>query len=432
MTLTTEQRQELSEFYWNTDISTKELKNHFKFSGVAHRHILPLNSGSKCPNCGHPMFFKSRSARDSMEDVCCNCTHKSKNLYWCRCDYCMTLKEEQRQQEELEKKRREVKAYEELLQQVVNEEHVRWALSNLSRREKIFFRSLLQFEENDSPTWDWKEICNSAGVVSHRKYTKKLINLSLILQSPDGYLLSNPATVVDMINIKQARNISKGTRFEVFQRDNHTCQYCGRKPPDVELEIDHLIPVSKGGTDDFENLVTSCLDCNRGKSDKLIEFSTEREEWREVLRNKRLKILEDKRKKLAGVIQYWAECRNTYQPSAYDLDAIHNFIEKYEPEWIKAAIEIAVSRQPSNYVKYVGGILRNWAQNGPPKWVANFNVMLNKKKATEKQVKFIKDLLDQNGLDLSSFYNKSDYNELTMLDAHNIIDALVQPVNKNS
>ena len=431
MSLTEEQQQELSEFYWDTDISVKELQNYFMLPSAVHRHILPLKSGVECPNCGHPMFFKSRSSRTLGEDVCCNCRHKGGRLSWCRCDYCVTLKEEQRKQEELEKKRQEVKAYEDLLEKVVKEEHVHWALSRLSRREKLFFRSLLQFEERDSPIWEWEDICNNAGVISHKKYIKKLVNLSLILQSPDGYLLSNPAAAINMINIKQARNISKGTRFEVFQRDKHICQYCGRKPPDVELEIDHLIPVSKGGTDDFENLVTSCLDCNRGKSDKLIEFPTEREGWREVLRNKRLKILEDKRKKLPEVIQHWAECRNTYQPSDYDLDAIHNFIEKYEPEWIKAAIEIAVSRQPSNYAKYVGGILRNWAQNGPPKSVANFNDTLDKKKATEKQVKFIRDLLDQNGLDLSSFYSKLDYNELTMLDAYNIIDALMQPVNKN-
>lgn len=60
--------------------------------------------------------------------------------------------------------------------------------------------------------------------------------------------------------------IGKKTRFEIFKRDVFACQYCGRIPPSVILEVDHVHPVSKGGTDDPLNLTTSCFDCNRGKS----------------------------------------------------------------------------------------------------------------------------------------------------------------------
>lgn len=60
--------------------------------------------------------------------------------------------------------------------------------------------------------------------------------------------------------------ISKKIRFEVFKRDNFTCQYCGKTPPNVMLEIDHIKPISKGGSNNINNLVTSCFDCNRGKS----------------------------------------------------------------------------------------------------------------------------------------------------------------------
>lgn len=64
--------------------------------------------------------------------------------------------------------------------------------------------------------------------------------------------------------------IGKSLRFEVFARDSFTCQYCGRRPPDVILEVDHIHPRSKGGDDDHVNLVTSCYDCNRGKRDKVL------------------------------------------------------------------------------------------------------------------------------------------------------------------
>lgn len=63
--------------------------------------------------------------------------------------------------------------------------------------------------------------------------------------------------------------ISKSLRYDIFNRDRFTCQYCGRQPPEVILNIDHIIPVSKGGTNDPENLRTSCFACNSGKKAKL-------------------------------------------------------------------------------------------------------------------------------------------------------------------
>lgn len=64
--------------------------------------------------------------------------------------------------------------------------------------------------------------------------------------------------------------LSKRTRFDVFKRDVFTCQYCGQNPPAVVLEIDHVVPVSKGGGNTKDNLLTACFDCNRGKSNTLL------------------------------------------------------------------------------------------------------------------------------------------------------------------
>lgn len=60
--------------------------------------------------------------------------------------------------------------------------------------------------------------------------------------------------------------VSKRTRFEVLRRDNYTCRYCGASAPDVELTVDHVVPVALGGTDNPDNLVTACRDCNAGKA----------------------------------------------------------------------------------------------------------------------------------------------------------------------
>lgn len=59
--------------------------------------------------------------------------------------------------------------------------------------------------------------------------------------------------------------LSRSVRFEVFKRDKFTCQYCGRKAPDVVLEADHIHPVAKGGSNDILNIVTACDTCNGGK-----------------------------------------------------------------------------------------------------------------------------------------------------------------------
>lgn len=60
--------------------------------------------------------------------------------------------------------------------------------------------------------------------------------------------------------------VSKRLRFEVLRRDDHTCQYCGEKAPHVTLHVDHVVPVTLGGSDKPDNLVAACKDCNLGKT----------------------------------------------------------------------------------------------------------------------------------------------------------------------
>lgn len=62
------------------------------------------------------------------------------------------------------------------------------------------------------------------------------------------------------------RPISKKTRFETFKRDGFVCQYCGNHPPAVLLQVDHINPVKLGGSNDMDNLITSCQPCNIGKT----------------------------------------------------------------------------------------------------------------------------------------------------------------------
>ena len=87
--------------------------------------------------------------------------------------------------------------------------------------------------------------------------------------------------------------VSKKSRFEVFKRDAFRCVYCGRTPPSVCLELDHIDPKVNGGSDDINNLVSACFDCNRGKgATPLGQAPASLAENLEVLKEKELQVRE--------------------------------------------------------------------------------------------------------------------------------------------
>ena len=57
----------------------------------------------------------------------------------------------------------------------------------------------------------------------------------------------------------------------LFRRDDHRCLYCGAQHPRSELTRDHVLPVSRGGTDRWENVVAACKRCNWQKDDRTPE-----------------------------------------------------------------------------------------------------------------------------------------------------------------
>jgi len=64
---------------------------------------------------------------------------------------------------------------------------------------------------------------------------------------------------------KRSRHIPASVRVSVLHRDGYNCVFCGRRAKQVQLEVDHIVPFSKGGSNDPSNLQTLCFDCNRGK-----------------------------------------------------------------------------------------------------------------------------------------------------------------------
>lgn len=369
--LTDEQQRELDEFYWQTNTSVVELQEHFGIPrGRVHQFVRPLPAEAECPNCQGELAFKSRATRTENRKVCPSCGHKQ-SAYCegrgysvvCSCSYCrdcQEMAEADRQRQIQEARQRELDEWSE---QKCTGEYAEWAVGQLDRRTRLVYRAILEQLDSEGE-FSWGEVENAAGVVSRRTYVERLLSIGLAHPRPDGGLTFNGCLEPDEIVTETVRNISNSLRFEIFQRDEHICQYCGRRPPEVELEIDHLIPVAKNGTDEPENLVTSCKECNRGKSARLIRSFTghSQEEWRTRLREQRNSELESRRGQLAAVMDHWKARRGFL--SAYDSDGIHRLIERYDADSIMRALDIAIEKQPSNYVKYVSGILRNWSRSG--------------------------------------------------------------------
>ena len=61
------------------------------------------------------------------------------------------------------------------------------------------------------------------------------------------------------------------TRFNVFLRDKFCCQYCKKISKTEELTFDHVIPKSKGGKTEWQNVVTACRSCNTAKGNKSLQ-----------------------------------------------------------------------------------------------------------------------------------------------------------------
>ncbi len=124
--------------------------------------------------------------------------------------------------------------------------------------------------------------------------------------------------------MKKRKRLSKKTRFEVFKRDRFTCHYCGRKAPDVILQCDHIKPVSKGGTNDLLNLLTSCKDCNSGKSNIELDDNT-------VLSKQQhqLELLQERREQIELVLQ-WKESLENFEEEKVKI-LIHYIEQRIKP-----------------------------------------------------------------------------------------------------
>jgi hypothetical protein len=173
------------------------------------------------------------------------------------------------------------------------------------------------------------------------------------------------------------KTISPGLRFDILNRDGFTCYYCGRRPPEVKLHIDHRIPVAKGGATVPENLFTACLECNLGKRTKEIGASdptaeTRRKAAREAitLANEAV-IAEEARETLRIVIvNHWLDAFHEEECDPYTLKVIISYARQHGVETVLSWIDYVASMKEFEFSpdsargRYLSGIRRRWLQEG--------------------------------------------------------------------
>lgn len=160
------------------------------------------------------------------------------------------------------------------------------------------------------------------------------------------------------------KSISKKTRFEIFKRDKFTCQYCGKQSPEVILNIDHIQPVSKGGDNSDLNLLTACIGCNSGKSNRLLSDESS-------LKKKinQLILLQQKREQMSLMFEWFKEISQIdddiakkicerftslcggFSVSEHGKQAIKRLLKRFSLEIIMESIEIASSK----YLEFENG-----------------------------------------------------------------------------
>lgn len=136
-------------------------------------------------------------------------------------------------------------------------------VTNLRRAFGLVFQGFAKIVGDDMRTYDfdsWRAFSEVAGDGSEFSNGED----SAYIATPNYKLLVPEVIQLSSYGRVPPRRV-KFSRRNIFLRDNFTCQYCGCRPPQSELTIDHVLPKSKGGRSTWENVVLSCVKCNSRK-----------------------------------------------------------------------------------------------------------------------------------------------------------------------
>lgn len=113
--------------------------------------------------------------------------------------------------------------------------------------------------------WPWQEVMKAVFLGR----VNVVATYDIVVRSPSVQI-----PLPSVVSLKKyqppTRRHAAFTRFNVFLRDFFRCQYCGRKYSTQNLTFDHVMPRSRGGKSNWENVVTACVSCNHSKGRYLL------------------------------------------------------------------------------------------------------------------------------------------------------------------
>ena len=129
-------------------------------------------------------------------------------------------------------------------------------ITSTRRAFRLFYAGRVRAVDADFRTYDFDNWCDLPPGADHETIMtpRRKIRIPRVIQ-----LLH-----YDRVPRREVRF----TRRNIFFRDRNRCQYCGKVFMQAELNLDHVVPLSRGGTSSWENVVCACLPCNVRKGNR--------------------------------------------------------------------------------------------------------------------------------------------------------------------
>lgn len=191
--------------------------------------------------------------------------HKDKNLkdgFAHRCKACAIASAKKHYQANPEAKRAYTRAWSAANREKKRENDKRYYLENIEKiKAKVKEYYLNHLEE-------WK-VNRKRWLDAHPEYKK---------ETRRKYEERHPGWVLEKTRRRRARKKANGGNItaqewqELKEFYNHTCLCCKRSEPEIKLTLDHIVPLSVGGSHSCENAQPLCMTCNRNKGAKIVDY----------------------------------------------------------------------------------------------------------------------------------------------------------------
>ncbi len=129
-------------------------------------------------------------------------------------------------------------------------------VTTVRRAFRLFYAGRARAVERDFSTYDFENWCDLPPGVDHE-----------VIQTPRRAI--RIPRVIQLLHYDRVpRREVRFTRRNIFFRDRNRCQYCGRAQPQTQLNLDHVVPLSRGGLSTWDNVVCACVACNSRKGNR--------------------------------------------------------------------------------------------------------------------------------------------------------------------